>query len=80
MPAFTKTGRVSINTPAGTRCQKGFRRGQSKKDGPSSRKACVEVKKSTKTTAPKRQKSTGKFVSAATPTGFVQGLGIIEEI
>jgi hypothetical protein len=76
MPAFTKTGRVSVNTPPGTRCQKGFRRGQSKKDGPSGKNACVEEKNA----APKRQKFTGKFVPAATPTGFVQGLGMVEEI
>ena len=42
MPAKTKTGRTSIKTTQP--CAKGFRRGQSKKPGPSDRRHCVEIR------------------------------------
>ena len=74
MPSFTKTGRVSIKTPSGTRCGNGFRRGGSKKAGPSDKGNCVE-RRPTGQKRPKRNVQTGKFVPASTPVG-----PMIEEI
>ena len=73
---MTKTGRTAFKTAPGTRCEQGFRRGQSKKAGPSDKTHCVQKKAAaTGSGKPKRHKKTGKFVPASTPVG-----SMVEEI
>ena len=78
MPAKTKTGRTAIKQPTGS-CKAGFRRGQSRKPGPSDRAHCVETR-SKKGPRVMAKKSAPRKKKKKTPAHAPYKDGYLEEI